>query len=94
MRLFYGELVWYHDCLVHKKIKLVNPTSNFKPQTFCRNLTTESQRAQSFTKKTTNSLCNLCARCGSVVNNAKSVWKNLELQTSNSNYFAAILLFR
>ena len=54
MRLFYGELVWYHDCLVHKKIKLTNPmltTSNLK--LFAqRNLTTESQRAQSFTKKT------------------------------------------
>ena len=61
MRLFYGELVWYHDCLVHKKIKLTNPTasktSNLRTFLQQRNLTTESQRAQSFTEKRNQFLC-------------------------------------
>ena len=38
MRLFYGELVWYHDCLVHKKNQTDEPnleTSNLK--LFCSN---------------------------------------------------------
>ena len=45
-------------------------------------LTTEPQRAQSFTKRNIFSV-KLCGLCASVVN-----WTNLELETQTSNFFS------
>ena len=56
-----------------------------------RNLTTEPQRAQSFSKENnSNSLCNLCA-CGSVAKKKFEVAETSNFEPQTSNKFPAFL---